>query len=219
MGLECETLHLNQTSHTPSSSSLPGKGKRKRKVVAMTNETASLLACEDQGAPLAADQLFLSIYDQLRELAARRLAKEIPGQTLQATALVHEAYIRLIDTDNVQEWNSRGHFFAAVARAMRRILIDNARRKRAQIRGGDMRRVEISEEHWISRATPEQIASIDESLSRLSEEDPEVAKLVELRLFADMPLEEAGRCLGMSRAKAYRLWRYARARLLAERQD
>ena len=183
------------------------------------NDVTHILSAIEQGDSRAAEQLLPLVYDELRKLAAQRLAHEEPGQTLQATALVHEAYLRLVDTDKAQQWNSRGHFFAAAAEAMRRILVDNARRKRAEIHGGDRRRVKLAEGDWISRATPEEIVAIDESLSRLAEDDPEVAELVKLRLFAGMSVEEAGQCLGMSRAKAYRLWRYARARLLAERQD
>jgi RNA polymerase sigma factor (TIGR02999 family) len=183
----------------------------------MTDVTHILSAIE-QGDSKAAEQLLPLVYDELRKLAAQRLAQEKPGQTLQPTALVHEAYLRLVDTNKAQQWNSRGHFFGAAAEAMRRILVDNARRKRAEIHGGDRRRVELAEGEWISRAAPEEIVAIDESLARLAEDDAEAAELIKLRLFAGMPVEEAARCLGMSRAKAYRLWRYARAWLLAERQ-
>jgi RNA polymerase sigma factor (TIGR02999 family) len=182
-------------------------------------DVTRVLSAIEQGDPRAAEQLLPLVYGELRKLAAQKLAQEKPGQTLQATALVHEAYLRLVDTDAAQQWNSRGHFFAAAAEAMRRILVDNARRKRAFIHGGNWRRVEISERDWLSRATHEEIVAIDESLARLAEDDPQVAELVKLRLFAGMAVEEAGQCLGMSRAKAYRLWRYARAWLLAERQD
>jgi RNA polymerase sigma factor (TIGR02999 family) len=190
-----------------------------RERVVTMNDVTSILSAIEQGDPRATEQLLPLVYDELRKLAAQKLAQEKPGQTLQATALVHEAYLRLVDTDTARQWNSRGHFFAAAAEAMRRILVDNARRKRAFIHGGDWRRVEIAERDWLSRARPEEIVAIDESLARLAEDDPQVAELVKLRLFAGMPIEEAGQCLGMSRAKAYRLWRYARAWLLAERQD
>ena len=184
----------------------------------MTDVT-SILSAIERGDPRAAEQLLPLVYDELRRLAAQRLAREKPGQTLQATDLVHEAYLRLVDQDRGQPWNGRGHFFAAAAEAMRRILVEEARRKRAEIRGGDRRRVGLAEGDWVSRATPEEVVAIDESLARLAEEDPEAAELVKLRLFAGMNVEEAARCLGLSRATGYRIWRYARARLLAERQD
>jgi RNA polymerase sigma factor (TIGR02999 family) len=185
----------------------------------MKSDVTAILSVIDQGDPRAAEQLLPLVYDELRKLAAQRLAREKPGQTLQATALVHEAYLRLVDTNKSQEWNSRGHFFAAAAEAMRRILVDNARRKRAEVRGGHRARVELAEPDWLSRATPDQVVALDDSLDRLAHDDPEAAELVKLRLFAGMSAEEAAQCLGISRAKAYRLWRYARAWLLAERQD
>jgi RNA polymerase sigma factor (TIGR02999 family) len=183
------------------------------------NDVTLILSAVEKGDSGASEQLLPLVYDELRKLAAQRLALEKPGQTLQATALVHEAYLRLVHTDRARQWNSRGHFFGAAAEAMRRILVDEARRKRAGIRGGGRRRVSLAEGDWISRATPEDVVGIDESLARLAADDPQVAELVKLRLFAGMPVEEAGRCLGISRATSYRLWRYARARLLAERQD
>jgi RNA polymerase sigma factor (TIGR02999 family) len=185
----------------------------------MKSDVNGILSVIEQGDPRAAEQLLPLVYDELRKLAAQRLAREKPGQTLQATALVHEAYLRLVDTNKSQEWNSRGHFFAAAAEAMRRILVDNARRKSAEVHGGGRARVELAELDWLSRATPDQVVALDDSLARLTEDDPEAAELVKLRLFAGMSAEEAAQCLGMSRAKAYRLWRYARAWLLAERRD
>jgi RNA polymerase sigma factor (TIGR02999 family) len=184
----------------------------------MCDVTRVLWAIE-QGDPQATEQLLPLVYDELRKLAAQKLAEEKPGQTLQATALVHEAYLRLVDTDAAREWNSRGHFFAAAAEAMRRILVDNARRKRAEVHGGRRARVELAETDWLSRATPDQIVALDDSLRRLAEDEPEAAEVVKLRLFAGMSVQEAGQGLGMSRAKAYRLWRYARACLVAERRD
>jgi RNA polymerase sigma factor (TIGR02999 family) len=183
------------------------------------NEMTSVLSAIKHGEPKAANQLLPLVYDELRKLAAQKLAQEKPGQTLQATALVHEVCLRLVDTNKAQQWNSRGHFFAAAAEATRRILVDTARRKRAEIHRGDRRRIKLAEGDWISRVTPVEIIAIDESLARLAEEDAQAAELVKLRPFAGMSVEEAARCLGLSRAKAYRLWRYARARLLAERQD
>ena len=183
------------------------------------NDVTRILSAIEQGDPLASEQLLPLVYEELRKLAAQRLAHEEPGQTLQPTDLVHEAYLRLVDGEQARRWNSRGHFFGAAAEAMRRIVVDNARRKRGEIHGGDRRRVELAEGDWISRAAPDEIIAIDESLARLAEDDAQAAELVKLRLFGGMPVEEAAQCLGMSRATAYRLWRYARARLLAERQD
>jgi RNA polymerase sigma factor (TIGR02999 family) len=182
------------------------------------NEVTSILSAIEQGEPMAAEQLLPLVYDELRKLAAQRLAEERPGQTLQATALVHEAYLRLVDGEQARRWNGRGHFFAAAAEAMRRILVDNARRKRAEIRGGGRRRVELAEGDWFSRATPDELVAIDESVARLAEVDPAAAEVVKLRLFAGMSVEQAGECLGISRATAYRLWRYGRASLTAEWQ-
>ena len=157
-------------------------------------------------------------YGELRKLAAQMLAQEKPGQTLQATALVHEAYLRLVGSEADRRWDSRSHFFAAAAEAMRRILVDNARRKRAEVHGGGRVRMELSEGDWLSRATPDEVVAIDESLSRLAKDDAASAEIVKLRLFAGMSIEEAAGCLGISRASAYRHWTYARAWLLAERQ-
>ena len=185
--------------------------------LSMTNVTHILSAIE-QGDPRASRQLLPLVYDELRKLAAQKLAQEAPGQTLQATALVHEAYLRLVDTAKVQSWDSRGHFFAAAAEAMRRILVDNARRKRAETRGGGWARVELAERDWLSRVTPDQVVALDDSLARLAEDDPAAAEVVKLCLFAGTSVEEAARCLGISRATAYRHWTYARAWLRAERQ-
>ena len=182
------------------------------------NDVTRILSAIEQGDPEASDRLLPLVYEELRELAARRLAQERPGQTLQATALVHEAYLRLVDGEEAARWNSRGHFFGAAAEAMRRILVDNARRKGAEVHGGGRRRVELVEGDWLSRATPDQVIELDESLDRLAEEDAAAAELVKLRLFAGMSVEEAAGCLDISRATAYRHWRYARAWLMAERQ-
>jgi RNA polymerase sigma factor (TIGR02999 family) len=185
----------------------------------MKNAITCILSGIERGDPEAAEQLLPLVYDELRKLAAQRLAKEKPGQSFQGTDLVHEAYLRLVDTDKARHWNSRGHFFGAAAEAMRRILVDNARRKRADVHGGGRRRVKLVDGNWLSRATPDEIVAIDESLGRLADDDPAAAELTKLRLFAGMSIEQAAKCLGMSRASAYRLWRYARARLLAERCD
>jgi RNA polymerase sigma factor (TIGR02999 family) len=178
-----------------------------------------LLAAIGQGDPHAAKELLPLVYDELRKLAAQKLAQEKPGQTLQATALVHEAYLRLVGADQIRRWDSRGHFFAAAAEAMRRILVENARRKRAELRGGGRGHVKLSEGAWMSRATPDEIVALDDSLARLSEDDAASAEVVKLRLFAGMSVEDAARCLGISRTAAYRHWAYARAWLLAERQS
>jgi RNA polymerase sigma factor (TIGR02999 family) len=169
-----------------------------------------------QGDPHATDQLLPLVYDELRKLAAQRLAQEQPGQTLDATALVHEAYLRLVEA---QHWDSRGHFFAAAAEAMRRILVDNARRKRAQIHGGGRQRLDLREGDRISRATPDEVLALDEAIAKLSGEDPSTANLIKLRMFAGFSVSEAADALGISRATAYRQWTYARAWLRAEMGD
>jgi RNA polymerase sigma factor (TIGR02999 family) len=182
-------------------------------------EVTRILAAIEQGNPQVAEQLLPLVYSELRRLAAQKLSREKPGQTLQPTALVHEAYLRLVDVDQAQHWDSRGHFFAAAAEAMRRILVDGARRKRAEVHGGGRQRVELSEGDWLSRATPDEIVSLDDSLCRLAEDDSASAEIVKLRLFAGMSVDEAARCLGISRASAYRHWAYARAWLVAERRS
>jgi RNA polymerase sigma factor (TIGR02999 family) len=181
-------------------------------------EVTRILSAIEQGDPQVAEQLLPLVYAELRRLAAQKLAREAPGQTLQPTALVHEAYLRLVGEDQGRHWDSRGHFFAAAAEAMRRILVDGARRKRAEAHGGGRERVELSEGDWVSRATPDEIVSLDDSLSRLAVEDAASAEILKLHLFAGMSVDEAARCLGISRACAYRHWTYARAWLVAERR-
>jgi RNA polymerase sigma factor (TIGR02999 family) len=182
------------------------------------NDVTKIISAIEQGDPKAAEELLPLVYDELRRLATQKLAQERPGQTLQATALVHEAYLRLVGEDDSTRWESRGHFFAAAAEAMRRILVDNARRKQAGVHGGGQTRVELSEGDWLSRATPDEIVALDDSLARLADDDPAAAEVVKLRLFAGMSIEEAALSLGISRTSAYRHWAYARAWLLAERQ-
>jgi RNA polymerase sigma factor (TIGR02999 family) len=178
----------------------------------MTDVTHILSAIE-QGDPHAAEQLLPLVYDELRRLAAQKLAREAPGQTLQPTALVHEAYLRLVDTENAQAWNSRGHFFAAAAEAMRRILVDQARRKQSDKRGGRRRRVALDDVEP-SYAPPEaDLLDIDEALTRLAGEDPQAAQLVKLRYFGGLSVEEAAEIVGLSRSSAYEHWAYARVRL------
>jgi len=181
----------------------------------MTDVTR-ILSDIEQGDPKAAEQLLPLVYDELRKLAARRLAHERPGQTLQATALVHEAYLRLVGSRPEQGWDSRGHFFAAAAEAMRRILVENARRKGRQKRGGHRTQVELDEADLACRMPPEDLLALDEALARLAAEDPVKARLVELRFFAGLSVEEASKALGVSAITAKRYWRYARAWLHRE---
>jgi RNA polymerase sigma factor (TIGR02999 family) len=178
------------------------------------SDVTRILSALQQGDPSAAAQLLPLVYDELRRLAAQKLAHESPGQTLQATALVHEAYLRLVDAEQAQHWNSRGHFFAAAAEAMRRILIDNARRKQRPKHGGDRKRVELDDA--LSVAEPgEDLLALDDALNRLAALEPVKAELVKLRYFAGLSLEEAAGCLGISEATAKRYWAVARAWLYA----
>lgn len=175
----------------------------------MTDLTQILSQIED-GDPSAAEQLLPLVYDELRKMAAAQLAHEGPGQTLQATALVHDAYLRLVDVDKAQHWNSRGHFFCAAAEAMRRILVDQARRKKAAKRGGDMQRVYL-ENMPLTQIAPDELIQLDETLEQLAKEDSLGAKLVELRCFSGLSVEEAAKVLQISSATAYRHWAFARA--------
>jgi RNA polymerase sigma factor (TIGR02999 family) len=174
------------------------------------NEVTRILAAIDQGDPRASEQLLPLVYDELRKLAAQRLAQEKPGQTLQATALVHDAYLRLVGEDDTG-WESRGHFVAAAAEAMRRILVDNARRKRTGKHGGGHRRQDLDEVEVVAGAPAEDLLALDEALTRLAAEDPAKAELVKLRYFAGLSIEDAARALGISPATAKRRWVYARA--------
>lgn len=175
------------------------------------NDITRILSAIEQGDPRSAEQLLPLVYDELRELAARKLAQERPGQTLQATALVHEAYLRLVDADRAQAWNSRGHFFAAAAEAMRRILIESARRKGRLKRGGDRRRVELDDPQLSYDEPVDELIAIDEALEHLEREDPRAAHLVKLRFYAGLSVEEAADLAGFSRSTAYEHWAYARA--------
>jgi RNA polymerase sigma factor (TIGR02999 family) len=181
----------------------------------MTDVTRVLSAIE-QGHSYAAEQLLPLVYDELRKLAAQKLAQEAPGQTLQATALVHEAYLRLVDPEKVQRWESRGHFFAAAAESMRRILIDNARRKQAEKHGGGWQRHDLLEAELAVDSTGDELFAVDAALSQLATREPVIARLVELRFFAGLTLEEAASCLDLSQRTAYRHWAYARAWLRRE---
>jgi RNA polymerase sigma factor (TIGR02999 family) len=178
------------------------------------SEVTHILSALEQGDPGAAERLLPLVYDELRKLAAERMAQEKPGQTLQATALVHEAYLRLVDVERAQHWNSRGHFFAAAAEAMRRILVDNARRKQSKKRGGDRARLDLDQ---LAPATCERlddVLDIDAALAGLANVDPQAAELVKLRYFAGLTIPEAAAALGVSPRSADFLWAYARAWLL-----
>jgi RNA polymerase sigma factor (TIGR02999 family) len=183
------------------------------------SDVTRILGSIERGDPRAAEQLLPLVYDELRQLATRTLAHEKPGQTLQATALVHEAYLRLVDAEKVQHWDSRRHFFDAAAEAMRRILVENARRKHSERRGGDRKRVDLVEAAPIAMADPCQLVELDDALSRLEHEDREAAELVKSRLFAGLSVEQASNLLGISRAAAYRHWAYARAWLNAQLRE
>jgi RNA polymerase sigma factor (TIGR02999 family) len=180
------------------------------------SEVTRILSAIEEGDPHAAEKLLPLVYDELRQLAAQKLARERPGQTLQPTALVHEAYLRLVknrDAEAGQErhWDSRGHFFAAAAEAMRRILVEKARRRRRLKRGGDRERVDLEQIESIAAAPHQDLLALDEALNQLAAEDAAKAELVKLRFFAGLTIEEAARCLGISRATAARHWAYARA--------
>jgi len=169
------------------------------------SDVTRILSQIESGDPAAAEQLLPLVYDELRKLAAAKLAHEKPGQTLQATALVHDAYIRLVDVEKAQHWDSRGHFFAAAARAMRRILIDSARRKQLAPRV-DLRGLQLA-----AHGPDARLLELHEALDRLAAEEPTAAKIVEARVFAGLSVEEAANALGLSRATAYREWSFARA--------
>lgn len=175
------------------------------------SEVTRILSAIEQGEPHAAEQLLPLVYDALRKLAAEKMIQENAGQTLQATALVHEAYIRLVDVDNAQEWNSRAHFFGAAAEAMRRILVENARRKGRLKRGGHLQKHDIQLGELIIDSPHSDILAIDEALTQLSQDHPENAELVRLRYFAGLTLDEAALAMGISSATADRRWQYARA--------
>jgi RNA polymerase sigma factor (TIGR02999 family) len=176
----------------------------------MTDVTRILLDIE-QGDTKAAEHLLPLVYEELRKLAAQKLASEKPGQTLQATALVHEAYLRLVGNEPKAHWNGRGHFIAAAAEAMRRILVENARRKKTEKHGGKRRRIDLSQAEPLAQADPEALLALDELLTLLASEDAEAAGVAKLRIFAGLSVEEAAQALSVSRASAYRQWSYARA--------
>ncbi len=175
------------------------------------SEVTRILGAIEQGVPLAAERLLPLVYDELRRLAAAKLAQEKLGQTLQATALVHEAYLRLVGPGEPPAWNGRGHFFAAAAEAMRRILVENARRKKSEKAGGTWQRQELIDAALAVDSTGDDLFAVDEALSRLAEAHPRAARLVHLRFFLGQTTEEAAAHLGLDVRTAYRDWAYARA--------
>jgi RNA polymerase sigma factor (TIGR02999 family) len=179
------------------------------------SEVTRILSAIERGDVRAVDELFPLVYQELRQLATQRMQQEKPGQTLQATALVHEAYLRLVDGDE-QHWSGRGHFFSAAAEAMRRILIENARRKQSLKYGGDMRKVDLNEVDLGSKVPSEDLIALDEALEKLSNEDKISADLIKLRFFVGLTLEQASGILGIPRRTADRNWAYARAWLYKE---
>ena len=182
------------------------------------SEVTRILSGIEEGDRHAPEELLPLVYAELRKLAAHKMAQEAPGQTLQATALVHEAYLRLVDTEKVRHWNSRGHFFAAAAEAMRRILIDRARSRKRLKRGGGAERISLDGAELFSRTGPEEMLVIDEAIERLAARDVQAANLVKLRYFAGLSVQEAAELTGLPRSTAYEHWAYARAWLYSEIQ-
>jgi RNA polymerase sigma factor (TIGR02999 family) len=183
------------------------------------SEVTQILSAIEGGDPHAAEQLLPLVYDELRKLAAQKLAQERPGQTLEATALVHEAYLRLVDVEKAQHWDSRGHFFAAAAEAMRRILVENARHKRSRKGGGGLQRRELEDIEATFNTSPADLLALDDALTKLERENRPAVDLAKLRLFTGLTVEEAADSLGISRRTGFRLWTYARAFLQAEMAD
>jgi RNA polymerase sigma factor (TIGR02999 family) len=177
------------------------------------SEVTRVLSAIEEGDPQAAKQLLPLVYDELRKLAAQKLAQEKPGQTLEATSLVHEAYLRLVDVDKVERWNSRRHFFAAAAEAMRRILVEQARRKKRHKHGGGRQRVPLDKLQPVYHEDADELLAIHEALDKLTAEDPQAAQLVQLRYFAGLSVEQAGETIGLPRSTAYAHWAYAKASL------
>ncbi|MBI3836603.1 MAG: sigma-70 family RNA polymerase sigma factor [Planctomycetia bacterium] len=183
------------------------------------HEVTLILSAIEHGDPCAAEQLLSLVYDELRRLAAQKLAHEVPGQTLDPTALVHEAYLRLFGNGAKQHWDSRRHFFASAAEAMRRILIETARRKKRVKHGGNRQQLDLLDQNLaVARESPDELLALDEALMNLAKEDPTAADVVKLRFFTGLSIEQAGEVLGFSRATAYRHWNYARAWLQCEIQ-
>ncbi len=210
-GRDCRTRNLESltgkvTDDTP----------RARDYAHGMSEVTQILSRIDQGDPTAGAELLPLVYDELRKLAAHRIAREQPGQTLQATALVHEAYLRLVDAKQPQSWDGRGHFFSAAAEAMRRILVDSARQRRRTKHGGEFRRVPFDSLELSIAEPPDDLLEIDEALTKLSKVHPDRAELIRLRFFAGLTNQEAAQALGISATTAERQWTYARAWLLRE---
>ena len=180
------------------------------------SDVTLLLTAIERGDSLAAEQLLPLVYDELRRLAASKMSDERPDQTLQATALVHEAFVRLVDVNNAQQWNSRGHFFAAAAEAMRRILVENARRRRQLKRGAGFHKVEDHEITVVADNIQEDLIALDEALTKLTGTDPQAARLIQLRYFVGLSIPDAAKTLGISPRTADRLWAFARAWLHRE---
>ena len=180
------------------------------------SDVTRILSAIDQGDPHAAEQLLPLVYDELRKLASQRLAHEKPGETLQATDLVHAAYIRLVDTDKDQQWNGRGHFFAAAAEAMRRILVEQARRKQTDKHGGGRVRLDLPEDLAAPEGRADDLIALDEVLTLLERHDTDAARLVKLRYFAGLSHQDAAEVLGISRGAADRLWALGRAWLFRQ---
>ena|SRR5687768_12248585 len=183
------------------------------------NDVTRILSQIEQGDGNAAEQLLPLVYEELRKLAAARLTREKPGQTLQATALVHDAYIRLVDVQKAQHWNSRRHFFAAAAEAMRRILIEQARKKHRQRHGGQFNRVELDDAQLSTNLPPDELLMLNDAIDALAAHDRVAAELVKVRYFAGLSMEQAAEALGISRSTVYEHWTYARAWLLASLRD
>jgi RNA polymerase sigma factor (TIGR02999 family) len=175
------------------------------------SDVTHILAAIQGGEPQAAERLLPLVYDELRKLAAQKMAQEKPGQTLQPTALVHEAFLRLRETARDERWNSRGHFFAAAAEAMRRILVENARRRQAIKHGGDAAREELRDSQIAAPAPAEELLAVHEALDALGQTDPQAAELVKLRYFVGLTMPEAAEVLGTSTRQAHYLWAYARS--------
>ena len=195
---------------------MPAKNAEQNVPPQTRGEITRLLGQAARGNKAAFDELVPLVYDELRKLAAARMAQEAAGQTLEATALVHEAYLRLVAPDQAQRWETRGHFFSAAAEAMRRILVEQARRKAAIKHGGGCHRVDLHEADAVTTVSPSELLAVDEALVQLAAEDVQAAELVKLRYFAGLSLDEAAETLQISRATAYRHWAYARAWLRCE---
>jgi RNA polymerase sigma factor (TIGR02999 family) len=192
---------------------------RRDGIIGVMPDVTQILSRIEAGDPRASDHLLPLVYDELKRLAAQRLAHEKPGQTLQATALVHEAYLRLVDVEKAQHWNSRGHFFGAAAEAMRRILVEKARQKLGPKRGGRCTRVKLEEALDVVDPRADEILQVHRALEDLANESPVKAELVKLRYFAGLSHQQAAEALGLSRATADRYWAYAKSYLYAALQD